>query len=264
MPVLRRGLCGLAQPCLRRVQQTPGFLFHEATLLWIAAGRLELQHEAGSVSVDSPDSLLRAEADTGAALGKTPGGAEQRLRSLLLTLPAALLQKFHQSRGALPARPQAAPWQKLALDEDLAATLRHACESVAMERISDARLQYRLLELLEALAERGYGFGPAPVQAATAARLRTLLAEAPHRQWTAAKAASALAMSEATLRRRLAQEQGRFEPLLIDVRMHHALLLLQTTAWNQARIAQACGYRSSARFAERFRARFGYLPSTVR
>ncbi|MFN9474379.1 hypothetical protein [Acidovorax sp.] len=46
--------------------------------------------------------------------------------------------------------------------------------------------------------------------------------------------------------------------------MHHALMLVQTTSWSVPRTVPACGYQSRARFAERFRARFGYLPSTVR
>nr|WP_276544326.1 helix-turn-helix domain-containing protein [Pseudomonas grimontii] len=71
-------------------------------------------------------------------------------------------------------------------------------------------------------------------------------------------------MSEATLRRRLAQENARFEDLLVDVRMHHGLMLVQTTDWSIIRIAEASGYRSRARFAERFKQRFGYLPSSVR
>lgn len=71
-------------------------------------------------------------------------------------------------------------------------------------------------------------------------------------------------MSETTPRWRLAQEHVRVDALLGDIRMHHALMLVQTTSWSVPHIAQACGYQSRARFAERFRARFGYLPSTVR
>lgn len=48
-------------------------------------------------------------------------------------------------------------------------------------------------------------------------------------------------MSEATLRRRLAAEQERFETILSDIRMHHGMMLLQTTAWSIPRIAEACG-----------------------
>lgn len=38
-------------------------------------------------------------------------------------------------------------------------------------------------------------------------------------------------------------EQLRFDALLLEVRMHHAMALLQTTGWSVPRVAEACGYR---------------------
>ena len=58
-------------------------------------------------------------------------------------------------------------------------------------------------------------------------------------------------------RREKADEQTRFEDLLIDVRMHHAMMLVQTTRWDMTRIAEACGYKSRARFSERFQKQIG-------
>lgn len=265
-PVQRRGLCSLAQPCLKQPQHTPRFLFHEAALVLVAAGRLQLDDGAGSpVVADSSASLLLVQPNTCAELVKTPGGAEQRFRSVLLTLSADLLEAFHRIRppcGA-DAAAAAAAFRQMPLDEDLAATLRHVLDSAGGLHLSDERLRYRLMDLLAALAERGHLFR-AGAQQGTSGRLRTLIGEAPDRHWTAQEAGRALAMSEATLRRRLAQEQVRFDALLVDIRMHHALMLVQTTSWSIPRIAQASGYQSRARFSERFRARFGYLPSAVR
>lgn len=266
-PVLRRGLCGLAQPCLKLPQHTPRFLFHEATLVLVAAGRLLLD-EGGAgpeVVVETPASLLLVQPGTCAELVKTPGGAEQRFRSVLLTLSAELLEAFQRARppGRADMATAAAPFRQMPLDEDLAATLRHVLGSAGALQVSDERLRYRLMDLLATLAERGHLFR-AGAQQGTSGRLRTLIGEAPERHWTAQEAGRALAMSEATLRRRLAKEHVRFDALLADVRMHHALMLVQTTSWSIPRIALACGYQSRARFAERFRARFGYLPSAVR
>lgn len=267
-PVLRRGLCGLAQPCLKQPQHTPRFLFHEATLVLVAAGRLQLDEGGGGPAtvVDTPASLLLVQPGTCAELVKTPGGAEQRFRSVLLTLSADLLEAFQRVRapgGADAAAASAAPFMQMPLDEDLAATLWHVVDSAGGLHLSAERLRYRLMDLLAALAERGHLF-KAGAQQGTSGRLRTLIGEAPERHWTAQEAGRALAMSEATLRRRLAKEHVRFDALLVDVRMHHALMLVQTTSWSIPHIAQACGYQSRARFAERFRARFGYLPSAVR
>ncbi len=263
-PVLRRNLCTLAQPCLQQPQHTPRFLFHEAAVLLIAAGRLDLDDGVHRLAVDASPSLLLVEADTCADLMKTPGGTEQRFRSLFLALPATLLEAFHRVRPSVPqGQARSTPFRQMPLDDDLASSLRHVHDSIELRRVSDERLQYRLMDLLAALAERGHVFRPA-VQHGISGRLRTLIGEAPDRHWTAREAGRALAMSEATLRRRLAGECVRFDHLLLDVRMHHAMMLVQTTSWSIPLIAQACGYQSRARFAERFRARFGYLPSAVR
>lgn len=263
-PILRRGLCSLAQPCLKQLQHTPRFLFHEATVLLVVAGRLDLDDGDNQIAVDASTSLLLVDPNTRTDLLKTPGGVEQRFRSVFLTLSAILLDTFHRVRPSVATdqiRP--ASFQQMLLDDDLAATLRHVLESVDARYVSDERLRYRLMDLLATLAERGHFFRQA-VQHGTSGRLRTLIGEAPERHWTAHEAGRALAMSEATLRRRLSEERIRFEDLLIDVRMHHAMMLVQTTSWSIPQIAEACGYKSRARFAERFRARFGYLPSTVR
>ncbi|WP_370681715.1 helix-turn-helix transcriptional regulator [Comamonas sp. GB3 AK4-5] len=267
-PVLRQGLCALAQPCLAQAQHTPRFLFHDATVLLVAAGRLDVDAGVSQLSVDAPTSLLLIEPGTCADLQKTPGGAEQRFRSVFLTLSSTLLEAFHQAHqqthGARTQNSsQPVPYQQPLLDDELASTFRRVVDSVNIQRVSDARLQHRLMDFLLLLAERGHGFQDAR-QRGTAGRLRTLMGEAPEQRWTAHAAGQALAMSEATLRRRLAGEGVRFEHLLADIRMHHAMMLLQTTAWSIPRIAQACGYQSRARFAERFRTRFGYLPSAVR
>ncbi len=263
-PVLRRGLCALAQPVLTQVQHTPRFLFHDATVLLVAAGRLDLNDQIQSLTIDTQKSLLLIEPGTCVDLLKMPEGPEMRFRSIFLTLSTGLLEAFQRDRAApTPANGSQAPYQLTALDEDLESTFRRVLDSVDAKRVSDERLQCRLMDFLFALAERGHVFKGVK-QIGTAGRLRTLIGEAPGQSWTAYEAGRALAMSEATLRRRLAGESVRFEELLIDTRMHHALMLLQTTSWSIPYIAQACGYQSRARFSDRFRARFGYLPSAVR
>lgn len=261
-PILRRGVCGLAQPCLRRTQHTPNFFFQDATLLLIASGRLEMHSPTRDISIEGSTSLLLVEPGTWANLQKKPAGPEKRFRSVFLTFSPELLERFHRdSRSTAGHNPD--PVRGLPLDRELKSTLRQLCASVSSPDISDERLCYRLLDLLAALAERGVGYAP-PRLPGTAGRVRLLLSEAPAHPWTARETGRALAMSEATLRRRLAQEQVRFEELLIEVRMHHGLMLIQSTDWTIGRIAESCGYLSRARFAERFQKRFGYLPSAVR
>ncbi|MGU7775473.1 helix-turn-helix domain-containing protein [Burkholderia sp. MR1-5-21] len=239
-------------------------MFHEATALLIVSGQLDLDDGTHRMSMSTPESLVLVEPDTRADLLKTPGGTEQRFRSIFLTFSAVLLDSFHRAYPtARNDAPPAAPFRGVPLDRDLAATLRHVIESVEDSAISDERLRCRLLDLLLALAERGHVFGRVDLDS-TSGRLRALIGDEPARHWTAQTAGKELAMSAATLRRRLAGEHARFEDLLIDVRMHHAMMLVQTTAWGIARIAEASGYKSRARFTERFQERFGYIPSTVR
>lgn len=263
-PVLRRGLCSLAQPCLRQAQHTPRFLFSDATVLLIVAGRLDLDDGVNTFPVDAQASMLLVDPGTCADLLKTPVGAGQPFRSIFLTLSADLLEAFQRTHASrLPDTLHDAPCRQAPLDDDLASTFQHVLESVEARRVSDERLQHRLMDFLLGLAERGYAFRNAG-QSGIGGRLRALIGDAPDQHWTAHEAGRALAMSEATLRRRLAGESVRFEDLLIDIRMHHAMMLLQTTSWSIPRVAQACGYQSRARFSERFRTRFGCLPSAVR
>lgn len=95
-------------------------------------------------------------------------------------------------------------------------------------------------------------------------RLRALIAADPAARWSSAQAARLLAVSQATLRRRLAAEHTSFGALLRDVRLTHALGLLQTTGFSVARIAEEAGYASPQQFAVRFRARFGFAPHEIR
>lgn len=263
-PMFRRTLGALAQPCLTMAQYTPRFVFQEATAVLVLSGQLDLDDGATRVTIDAPASLVLVEAGIGADLEKTPGGAARCFRSVFLTFSAALLDGFERGRPAAPDdAPHDAAFRCVPLDDDLAASLRQVVGSMETPGLSDERLRYRLLDLLAALDERGFRFRRID-RHGTAAQLRTLIGDAPARHWTAQEAGKALAMSPATLRRRLAAENARFEDLLIDVRMHHAMLLVQTTTWGVERIAQACGYQSRARFSQRFQARFGCLPSVVR
>lgn len=125
-----------------------------------------------------------------------------------------------------------------------------------------AVLALRQEELVLWLAEAGALLAPTAPQRLSD-RLRRLLAERPDADWTADKAARALATSAPTLRRRLASEGSGFSTLLQDVRMTQALALLQSGDLTVAAVAAAVGYDSPSRFAVRFRARFGAAPNEI-
>ncbi|MCU1797934.1 AraC family transcriptional regulator [Pectobacterium polaris] len=263
-PLQRYGLCALAQPHLRTPQQTTRFHFYEATLLLVLSGRLTIFEQNETTVVDNPTQLCLITPDANADLAKTPGGHDSAFRSIFLTFSSALLARFyHRYPDEFPATHHPRPFTTLALDNDLSCTLQYLVEGITGNTLNESRLELRLMDMLLALSERGYRFG-APPQPGVTAQLRALISEEPEHHWTAQSAGRLLAMSEATLRRRLSAEQTRFEVLLLETRMQHAMMLVQTTSWSMQRLAEACGYKSSARFSERFKTRFGCSPTKIR
>ena len=144
------------------------------------------------------------------------------------------------------------------------ASFRHAyagfCEK---EDIPETIVRSRLEEMLVWLDHHGGYFGTSSTNQITL-RVRQLISSDPGETWTATMVAQHLAMSEATLRRRLVGEDTHFQQLLLDVRMSRALTLLQVTDLPVANIACEVGYSCSSRFSSRFRQRFGHSPSDMR
>ncbi|MDG0796378.1 AraC family transcriptional regulator [Pectobacterium punjabense] len=263
-PLQRYGLCALAQPHLRAPQQTTRFHFYEATLLLVLSGQLTILEQNKTTIVDTPSQLCLITPDASADLAKTPGGRDSVFRSIFLTFSSTLLTHFYlrYPDEHVPAQPPS-PFTIFRLDDDLTSTLQHLVEGITGNTLNESRLELRLMDMLLVLSERGYRFG-VPPQPGVSTQLRALISEEPERHWTAQSAGRLLAMSEATLRRRLSAEQTRFEVLLLETRMQHAMMLVQTTSWSMQRLAEACGYKSSARFSERFKTRFGCSPTKIR
>ncbi len=126
-------------------------------------------------------------------------------------------------------------------------------------RIATSRLQ----EVLLWLGERGFHFAP-PGPTSLGQQVRRRLAADPSADWSMERVADETATSVPALRRKLAAEGVTFRDLLQDVRMSHALALLENTDTPVLHVALATGYASPSRFSARFRARFGYLPTDIR
>jgi AraC-like DNA-binding protein len=129
--------------------------------------------------------------------------------------------------------------------------------------LPDAVVRHRVGELLAWLGAFGARFSLA-LPDSWAARIRRLAGPQPGRDWTGPEVAARLGVSEATLRRRLQEEGSGLRDVLTDIRMMHALQLLQSSTLPVSAIAASAGFESQSRFAIRFRSRFGFPPTAVR
>ncbi|HET6806071.1 MAG TPA: helix-turn-helix transcriptional regulator [Frateuria sp.] len=214
----------------------------------VGEGARQAEIPAGSYLCVLPGSLLNVE--------NLPPADGPYSASCLSIAPAWLQAE------APPASGTARRWARLDATPVLDQAFAHA-ERGLREGLPEAVLRHRVRELLEAL--RLAGFVPAaPAAAGVVERVRLLLAGTPARAWRAEEIAVGMAMSMATLRRRLAAEGSTFRAILEEVRLAHALSLVQGGRQPLKQVAMACGYQSPSRFAARFRQRFGTRPSELR
>ena len=124
-------------------------------------------------------------------------------------------------------------------------------------------VRHRVTELLAWLGAFGARFS-LRLPESFAARVRRLAGPRPDHDWTGPEIAGQLGVSEATLRRRLQEEGVSLREVLTDIRMTHAMGLLQSSNMPVSAIAASAGFESQSRFAIRFRSRFGFPPTAVR
>jgi len=78
------------------------------------------------------------------------------------------------------------------------------------------------------------------------------------------KVCQQLSISESSLRRRLIEENTKFQTILDDIRFGLALSQVQQTKLPIYQIALNCGYQSFSHFTERFHQRFNVAPTKLR
>lgn len=198
-----------------------------------------------------------------------PSGVDHYEARWLVFDTALLEDPYYRARAAQAERsgtasapvrlvPQVAP--------ALAQAFGRAAQALAPDQaLPEAIARQRVLEVLHWLLEQhGVALRAPQVQPDVSAKVRALIAGQLDGEWTAGRVASELAVSEATLRRRLVAEGASLSQLLVDARMATALTLLQATTQPVSSIALSVGYESPSRFAVRFRQRFGFAPTAVR
>lgn len=153
--------------------------------------------------------------------------------------------------------------QVLGADAELAEAAQRAARFLQARSVSEAVQRHRLAEVLLLLSERGLHFRPAD-ELGWDERVRRLVAQRPHADWTVDSLAQAFHLSPSTLRRRLDGCGAAVAALVREVRLEIALSLLQTTRLPIGEIAQRCGWESHSRFTAAFQERWGFAPSVLR
>jgi len=182
--------------------------------------------------------------------------------------PELLGDAYYLEKSAQIASPHKHPLSAQLISRvstNLADAFDRAGQALASrDEIPDSVARQRVLEVLHWLSEDGIYLRSLPVDTSVSYKIRALISGNLDDAWTADRVAAELALSEATLRRRLVAEGVSLTELLVDTRMSTALTLLQATTQPVSEIALTVGYESASRFAIRFRKRFGFSPTAVR
>ncbi len=149
------------------------------------------------------------------------------------------------------------------LDDALASALVHVAEG--LHRCSIRMNAHRLLGVVGHLAERGIvRFAPKYVERSVVEAVCLLVRHRLDQPWSAGAVATALGMSEATLRRRLAAEGRSLRTVMLGERMEAARLLLDERTADVAQAMAATGYVSRSHFSRHYKTAHGALPSHTR
>jgi AraC-like DNA-binding protein len=234
-------------------------------LIVLRHGTKTLQSAGGQWSVKAGEAIALAGGQSFDVTNRLSDAGSYEARWLIWD--PAILARYERSAHELNAHERcplvgAAALGKL--DTHFASAFERALEAIGQVQDIPADVaQHRLAEVLLWLSLRGVHF-PVADSPTLAMKVRRLFETSLAQQWTATAVADRLALSEATLRRRLAREGTTLGDLLTDVRMSFAMVLLQSTQHAVNRIALQVGYESASRFAIRFRERFGFAPTAIR
>ncbi|BBM66432.1 AraC family transcriptional regulator [Vibrio alfacsensis] len=138
----------------------------------------------------------------------------------------------------------------------------NALFSFDQQSMSKETQTFWIMGLYQQLAERGFlHILFASANSTFSQKLSRYLAHTPGEEHTLEMAAEHFSMSRATMIRKLKQEGTQYREVLAEVRLNHALYLMQNGHYNVTMLAQLCGYQSEGRFSQRFKGKFGLTPS---
>ena len=231
----------------------------QPVLVLVLQGAKTLRWAHGQYHIRAGEALALAAGQTVDIINQVaPGGA---YRAHWLAWDPALIAAHAQHSPAQPVICHALPI--VDAGGEFGQAFQRAQQAVEDPSIPEVIARHRAAEMLQWIGLHGGRFETAQ-PLALSAKVRQLIGQDLPREWAATAVASAMAMSEATLRRKLAEEGCCLSDILSDVRLSAALSLLLSTAQPVTQIALSCGYQTPSHFAARFRQRFEFSPSAIR
>ena len=165
-------------------------------------------------------------------------------RALYLQFPRAMMIEAARRWPEFAAREPGHGIATVPMDDPLSSALTHVAEG--LHRCSERMNAHRLLGVLGHLAERGIvRFAPKYVERSVVEAVRLLIRHRLDQPWSAGAVATALGMSEATLRRRLAVEGRSLRTVLLGERMVAARQLLGERTADVAQVSTPVGFQAS-------------------
>jgi AraC-like DNA-binding protein len=144
-------------------------------------------------------------------------------------------------------------------------SLLHLGHPLLLPDVHEELVRHRVEDLLLALSLRHRAAAAATAgQGDLVLAVRQLVRGEPEAAWPAPTVARKLALSEATLRRRLAAARTSLGTLRSEERMLLASALLLDPGAQVGEVAARCGYQSPSKFARQFRRWFGKAPRAAR
>jgi len=182
--------------------------------------------------------------------------------ALALSFDDAMIREFRPSTSmSTCSKIKAAT--ALSVDDELLKAMQRTLPPPNGGQLSVSLLHHRVMEVLILLAERGWCFEPRHTLS-WYQKVRRLVAQRPHGDWSVAMLANAFHVSESTLRRRFESCGITLAALVREVRLESALSMLQTTELSVGEVGRRCGWDSHSRFTAMFQQRWGVAPSVVR
>ncbi|MCE0495050.1 helix-turn-helix transcriptional regulator [Vibrio salinus] len=237
-----------------QLQRLRNVTIHSPGLIQILSGNKRLFWKEKIVTLSGTSLLLcRAASDLSFENVPDKGPFLSRMLSFHCLPPEKLIQLSDQNAFSLEE-------PVLSGAQSLQETL-HLLASINLSTMSKETQQYWLMPLFQQLAENGILHFLFP-QKSTPLRhqISQYLSQCPGDAHSLESVATTFSMSRATLIRKLKKEGTQFRDILTEVRLTHALNLMQARQWTVIQLAQMCGYQSEERFSQRFRDRFGLTP----